>query len=77
MGEISSSVSVTSPIQNVLLNAQIKYETTQMHRSAANSVFLPANPVFLPANSVFLPAVFIFIKQSRPFPLNIDLYVDL
>ena len=70
MGEISSSVSVTSPIQNVLLNAQIKYETTQMHRSAANSVFLPAN-------SVFLPAVFIFIKQSRPFPLNIDLYVDL
>jgi hypothetical protein len=70
MGEISSSVSVTSPIQNVLLNSQIKYETTQMHRSAANSVFLPAN-------SVFLPAVFIFIKQSRPFPLNIDLYVDL
>jgi hypothetical protein len=70
MGEISSSVSVTSPIQNVLLNSQIKYETTQMHRSAANSVFLPAN-------SVFLPAVFIFIKQSRPFPLNIDLYVGL
>lgn len=63
MGEISSSVSVTSPIQNVLLNSQIKYETTQMHRFAANSVFLPA--------------VFIFIKQSRPFPLNIDLYVDL
>ena len=70
MGEISSSVSVTSPIQNVLLNSQIKYEVTQIHRFAANSVFLPAN-------SVFLPAVFIFIKQSRPFPLNIDLYVDL